>query len=294
MIVVNPIAITSAVIVSSNVLEDEWPLYSDIAIYNKGDKVILLSEHKIYECLIDETSGVSPVGSTVWLDSGATNKFKSFDGKNLTKTMQAGTIEFSIKSGTLINSLGFIGVVAKSIQIVVTDPAEGVVSDKTYSMTDYSADGLYDYFFTPIIVKSRLYVADLPPYPRATIKIIIAQESSAEVATIIAGVQHRLGQMEWDYSVGINDYSLVEFKPLEEPLLVQRGYSDTLNLNVSIPTNSVNRIKEKLTKLRAKRVLWVGHKDRPESIIYGIYKDFNIVVPGQIKSKCSLKIQGTT
>ena len=294
MIVVNPFSITDAHITASNLAATDNPDYSAVTTYNTGDLVTYNAQN--FECLDDSVTGIAPDSDSLkWLNLGAVNRLKLFDGKNLSLTVGTPSISYSLLLGQVGNALALINCDAASVDVVVNDPIEGEVFNKTYSMVDYSASDLYEYFFTEVEYKTVLVINDLPPYKNATLSITIHERNAqtpARVGTLVYGRQQIIGDLKFNYGVGIEDYSEVSFDPFGEVEIIERGYADTAELPVSVPTKKIHSIKQRLAAYRAKKMLWIGNITRPETVVFGIYQSFSLVIPNAIESDCSISLKG--
>ena len=77
MKVIKPIAVTDATLYGCSEPEDDYAAWAIGTTYGAGDKVIVLSTHKIYESLQAANTGNDPTTATDWwLDLGPTNRWK--------------------------------------------------------------------------------------------------------------------------------------------------------------------------------------------------------------------------
>jgi hypothetical protein len=104
MRIIEPIAINDTILTDSNVPEDDHPEWDASTSYLAGDKVIVISTHRIYEAL-QATTGDDPAtdDGTNWLDIGATNRYRAFDGSIEGQTVQASSIQYEF---TLTGNFG--------------------------------------------------------------------------------------------------------------------------------------------------------------------------------------------
>lgn len=58
--VVAPLAVTPAMLVSTNVPETDYPEWAAGTTYAKGQRVILAAQHKVYESAADGNTGTTP------------------------------------------------------------------------------------------------------------------------------------------------------------------------------------------------------------------------------------------
>ena len=178
MKIIRPITVIDAVLASSNVLESDYPAYSPVTPYALGDRVIVVSTdvHRIYESLQAENTGHVPATEdTWWLEVGATNRWKMFDGSVTSQTSNADSIATVFLVTGRADSVALLNCSAASARITMTDLVDGVVYDKTYSMI--SGSGIADwfnYFFEPIERIADLAITDLPPYANSSISVTLS------------------------------------------------------------------------------------------------------------------------
>lgn len=297
MKIIKPTKITDAILVSSTVAETDYTAWSSGTAYVTGNRCIL--NHKIYECITGNT-GVNPatdVTSTVpkWLEVSATNRWKAFDGKVLDQTSAATSINYVIAPGT-VDSISLLNMDAVSVAIVMTDPTDGTVYNKSYDLTTTSnVIDFYTYCFAPIIRKTDLAVMDLPPYPSASLSVTVTLTGgTAKVGEIVVGQQSYLGGTEYGASASIIDYSRKDTDTFGNFIIVQRKFSRKITCNLFIDNGFVDEVYRLLSLYRTTPLVWIAAEDLSMMIAYGFYKSFEITIPYPNNSACSLEIEGLT
>nr|WP_315415754.1 hypothetical protein [uncultured Pseudomonas sp.] len=298
MRLIKPVEITPAKLISSNVPETDYPAWSVSATYAMGDRVLL--DHHIYEALASVAAGVKPGAEVVdkdhpakWQDRGMDNRWRMFDDKVESLTTNPGTIEVRIRPGAVINSMALFNLQGKSVTITMIDPVEGEVYRKTLSLVDAGVTNWYDWFFEPIGKRTDVVVLDMPPYGSADIVLII--DAGAEVAAIghtVIGAVKRIGTALYGTSVGINDYSRKSTDEFGNTIVIQRSFSNRAEFDVILDTSEVTRVRRLLAELRATPVVWIGEESYEATILFGFYKDFQIVFSGPTVSDCSITVEG--
>jgi hypothetical protein len=134
-IVVPPVIIDDVKLLTTDVPENDYPDWSNVTNYVKGDRVILSSTHKIYEAASANTNKNPATNKTIWLEVSATNRWKVFDDRTLSQTEQVGSMSYTILPGKVINTVGLINCHAKTARVRVTDPIDGLVYDKQKSLS---------------------------------------------------------------------------------------------------------------------------------------------------------------
>lgn len=296
---IRPIEVTPAKLTSSNVPETDHPIWSATATYGIGDKVIL--DHRSYEAVAAVPAGVKPGAEVVtkdtpakWLDIGATNRWKMFDEIVGTLTTNPGTVSVTIQPGSVVNSLALINVQGESVNVVMTDPIEGVVATRTYTLIDGAVDNWYDWFFEEIEFRTNLVVLDLPAYGTASLTVTVTSSGIAGIGALVVGKTADIGTALYGTGVGIDDYSIKERDGFGGWIVTEKPFSDTAKFPVAIETDRVAKIKRMLAEVRAKPVVWVGEESYEATILYGFFTSFDLVYSGPDVSDCQLEIEALT
>lgn len=297
--VVRPIIVTDPVIVSSTVPEDDTSAWSAVPVYAIGDRVHLLSTHKIYQSLQAGNQAHAPTGLATdiwWVEVSATNRWKLFDTSNSTSTVAANNMTYVIRPGSVINCVALLGVVASSVRIRMTDPADGLVYDRTFLLSGVlPGSNWYDYFFAQVTAKDQVLALDLPPYSQADVQIDIIGGATVSCATCIMGYQRLIGKgVHYGARVGIQDYSRTQTNDFGDTEFVQRAFAKRADVTVTLDNGQVTTVQSFLASLRAVPCLWIGYEDIGALTIFGFYKEFNIVVKYFSESDCDISLQGLT
>lgn len=77
-----------------------------------------------------ESTGLTPVGSTNWLEISATNRWKAFDEVVGSQTSLATPIQFLLAPGA-IDSVALLGLESTTVQVIETDTASDLVTNGT-------------------------------------------------------------------------------------------------------------------------------------------------------------------
>lgn len=293
---IEPTPIAPEALTACNVPENDYPEWSGVASYVVGDR--RLYEHKIYEALVANTNCVPTAYiSTIppkWLDCGFDNRWKMFDKKVGSQTSLAEEIELTLAPG-LVDSIAFLDVDAVAIDIVMTDPVEGVVYSATVDLIDQAViDDAYTYFFIPIVTHDAAVLLGIPPYGNASISFTIRNPGGvAKIGTLAVGMQKSLGIALYQPSVGITDYSRKEKDQFGEYSIIERGFSKRLSCDVRLKSSKADDLHRTLAEYRATPVIWVGvDVGYSSTIIYGFFNSFEITLSGANYSSCTLEIEG--
>lgn len=307
MLIIPPLTINDTRLTSSNVPEPdvgEPAEYSAVTTYNTGDEVgvysVQANVHRIYESLVDSNTGNNPWEDTNgvnWLDKGPTNRHKMLDEGNATQTVEYEEIDLTITPGTIVNGLALLNIQGATARIIMDDVGnEGVVYDKTYNLVDDSGiNDWYAYFFTPIERKSKLVITDLPSYANATIRIIVSESGAdVKVGTLVIGYQRTIGTTNYGVSSSLKDYSTKETDTFGNFIVNEKPYSERVDFPVTINTDRADFIQTLLAKYRATPIIWIGRKEYGTTVVYGYFRDLDIILTSFQISDCNLTVEGLT
>jgi len=297
MKIIVPEIIADASLTSSNVPETDHAVWLVGTTYNLADRVIVIATHRIYESVIGSNTGNDPTtdDGTNWLDVSATNRWKAFDEIIADQVVNASTIEYEFDTTGIINSVALFGLDAETAQVIATSAVDGEVYNETVALTDNSGiNNWYDYFFDPIIRRSRHVFSDLPQYIDTTIDVIIGGSSgNAYVGQVVIGQLRGIGATEFGTTVGIRDYSTKENNIFGDPIIVERRYSDVVDYDVAVKSTGIDAIRTLLAGFRASPVVWIGDDNADYGVlVYGYYKDFDVVLSSPSISRASIQVEG--
>lgn len=297
MKLIRPMAITDAVMVGSSVPENDHPPWMAGVSYPLGDKVMLTSTHKRYESLTAGNVNRNPAADpAAWLELGATNRWRLFDASVGSQTTGAGSIEVTLQAVGRVDAIAALNVNAQSVRVVMTDAIDGVVYDRTFGMVSASGiTNMHAWYFEPIVRKRDLVVLNLPPYANATLSLTFAEAGgSAACGVLVLGQAKDIGGTRWGASVGITDYSKKERNPFGDYIVVERAFAKRGRFNLQLASSQVDDVQNLLAQYRATPIVYVGAEQYGATVMYGFYKDFDIVIPSAVFSECSIEIEGLT
>jgi len=294
MIIVQPVPVTSPMVTASNVAITEtlWTA----GTYTLGQERYVGT--RLYKVIVSSTTDNPTVGVTLtppsWQDIGAINRFKMFDQVVNTQTTRTGLIDVSILPGTIINALAMFDLNGVSTTITMTDPVEGVVFTETKSLQDNTIIiDWYSYFFESITTVSDVVFLGLPAYGNATTRIQVnAGAATAAIGEVVIGKQRNLGVSNFGTSVSILDYSRKETDEFGNTVVETRPFSKRADFDVTVETGAVAAVQKALADIRTTPTVFIGDEDRAETIVYGFYRGFNIVISTPSISDCSIEVEG--
>jgi len=295
-----PIEVTTAMLTSSTILEDDAAEWDAVTSFAVDDLVILASTHRIYRAILGGGANVNKnpaTETTYWLDSGATMKWRMFDEVVGAQSADVDGLAVSIQldSDTLITSVAALNCIASSIRIVVTDPVDGVVYDETTALiSDSGIVDWYAWFNTPLKLTADFAVTDIPAYVGALVEITFAGSGIVSCGELVLGTVEDMGGTEYGATVSIRDYSVKTQDDFGFFSITPRAYSKRGQFKLQVEAAEVDDLAALLAEYRSTPVVYVGTDDYASTIVYGFFKNFDIDIAYANLSYCSIEIEGLT
>jgi hypothetical protein len=320
MDIIRPVVVTDAVLDSSNVPENDYAEWNVATAYTVGNRVILLSTHRIYEA-VGSSTGVNPAtdDGTNWLNIGATNRWKAFDQKISDPVTQVDSISYTFTpTGSTTTAVALFGLRGVSARVEVTTPNRllvqagdllltedsfgidyfGPVYDVTKSLLDNSSVFDWDsYFFEEITFVSTMLFTDIPPYLGATVKVTVTQDTgeTTELGQLVFGYLTELGVTTYGTAISIQDFSRKETDAFGNFIIVERAFANLVDYDVRLPTQTAGRVRRILAEYRATPIVYIGNEDSSfGTITYGFYRNFDITLDTPSLSFAAIEVEGIT
>jgi hypothetical protein len=300
LIKVDPLVVTDAMIVSYDVVETDYAAYAGGTTYAKGDRVIVVAAHTIYESVQAANVGHDPVTDTAatwWLKVSKTNRWKCLDGSPSTQTVKAGSMSLRVRPGQVVNSVFVLNALADDVGIRVIDAVAGTVYDKTTSLRGrLPSNSWFDWHFARRIRKTDVVAMDLPNYYGADILVDLTIASGNVAAgVIVMGYQQAVGRgVKLNPRLGITDYSQKSTNKYGDTTLVEGVYAKRAEFAMVVPNAMVDDVFAILAAGRAKPAVYVGSSLYTCTVVYGWPDEFEILIPNNTESDCSLSLKGLT
>lgn len=299
MKIVQPITITDAALLSTNVPEVLYPNYDAGLSYSIGDRVHVVStdSHKVYESLTDANINNNPATSTAnWAFVSVTNPYLMFDKSVTSQTEYPDEITVEIQTVGRVLALALLNVSAAQVQVTMTDPVEGIVYDETHSLVSTSGiDSWYDYFFEPVSRLQDLTISTLPSHASPVIRVsLTGNNETVMCGTLAIGPTTNTGATQHGATVGIQDFSVKQQDDFGNYSIVERAFRKRATFTVIVPAANVDTLHQLLASLRATPVVYIGSDSYASTAIYGFYKDYTIEIAYPLFSICSIEIEGLT
>lgn len=298
MIIIRPVTINDSVLTSSDVPETEHPEWLVGTAYVLDDIIQVTDDtiHSIYQALGATTGDYPPDNPDKWVRLSATNTWAMFSDQISDTTDKAVDINVTLTPAKVINAISFFNLTGTDVVVEMDDPVDGIVYSNTVSLDDSApVNNWWSYFFEPISLKKDIVLLDLPPFANADINITINNSAATASCGLVAiGSQLQIGIANHGSSVGIVDYSTKEQDTFGRPVVVKRNFTKRVDYDVSSPTSQVGAIQRTLAGFRTTPMTYVGDEDNEATIVYGYYRDFDIVISSPTLSDLSIEVEGLT
>jgi len=303
MKVIEPVSVTDAEILASNISPTGHALWDAAATYANGARVCKLAVpgrayRTVYESQVAGNIGKDPAidDATNWLEIGATDRFLPFDRKIASQVGRATSITYSISPPSLITGIAFFGIDAQSIRVQIYDANAALVYDLTKSLVDTTEIIDWFSFFTwSGDYDTEAMFIGIPGYIGHQIDITIsAPTGTASLGQIVLGKVHNLGGTQDGTALGIDDYSAKDRDSFGDAILIERPFAQTVNFQFYLPTKDARRVFRILSRLRAMPSVYFAGADMVDygATVFGFFQDFDIPLSASGTSYATLQIEG--
>lgn len=303
---IRPTKITDAMLVSSTVPENDYPLWVGSGDYSVGTLVRRAETHRVYENLIPGVNAQTPESTLAnasprWLEVAPTNRWAMFDAQIGTATTASNSLTVVLSPGR-INSLALLEVDAAIVDVTLT--VSGVVEfSASMNLTSGNSVGdWYQYFYEPVYQQDTVVITDLvdaslldiPAYAGGILTVTLSRPGgTVSCGVMVVGLYASLGTTQYSPSIGITDWSRKENDAFGNPIVVKRKYSKRMSANVAVLSEEVDRVARVLAQYRSTPVVWVGAGSIYTSmVIFGFYKDWDMTVDNYSEAALSLQVEG--
>lgn len=292
MKIVRPVDVGSSELTSTNVanIEADWAA----GTYNTGDRVV--NDRVVWEALADGvTSEPSASVPTEWLRVGFSNKWRMFTEGRDSLSTATGSIDVTVDLGAVVSTFSALGLTGSEVQLVITDPTDGVIYDQTKSLVDIGVDDFWAWHFTDYEQDETVIFEGIPPYPAASINFIVSGATGTDPVSagrVVTGVAKELGVTQYGSSVEILGYSTKDRDEFGNLILVPRRTITMVDYDVSVPSPRVDYVLKQLRQIDAMPSLFIGNSDTYTSTItFGVYRGATQGIDTPSISDLTLKVE---
>lgn len=297
--IIQPEYTIDATLQSTNVAENDFNQYDNTVTYSINDTVIYVANniHWVVRSRVNNNVGNFPTGlstDTNWVKVSETNRWKMFDQKTTSRTVNADSIDVTLLGINTMDSLAFLNVECSSISVNIVNNNAVEIYDTTVPMvsTD-NVEDWYTYFFAPIIRKTDLVLTDIPPYAETVVTISIDYAGDiAKCGTCLLGKKIDLGFSRFGTKVSNIDYSVKEADEFGDFILAERGYSKTMDVLAYVEKPFTDFTVNVLNQFRATPVVYVATEQYTSTIIYGFHKNYEVDLTYPNQNELSVEVYG--
>lgn len=231
MKVLKTLVMTDANLTSSSVPENDYAEWNPDTNYLLGERVIVLSTHKIYQSLQNSNTNHNPLDDTQndpdnlpiwWVEIGATNRWRVFDGLRNNITTGVAPMTYVITPDVVTDGIAILNADAQDIDVVVTFESVEVYN-KNFMLVSRVVTNWYEFFFKPFQQQRNIYIDGLPPLIGAEISITLNRDSGNVTCGIIAaGNSLFIGDASYGATSDIRSFSRSEPNEFGVTRLVRR------------------------------------------------------------------------
>lgn len=231
MKILNSLVITDANLTSSTVPETDYSVWSDATNYLLGERVIVLSTHKIYQSLQQPNTNNNPINDIQndtsnppvwWQEVSATNRWMPFDGQRNNQAVSSAPMNYVITPDTVTDGLALLNADAQDIDVVVTFQSVEVYN-QNFPMVTRTVSDWYEFYFKPFQQKRNIYIDGLPPLIGAEISVTLNRDSGdVKLGILSVGNSLYIGEAVQGATSDIRSFSRSEPNEFGVTRLVRR------------------------------------------------------------------------
>jgi len=176
----------------------------------------------------------------------------------------------SIKISLLAKSTGNI------VWFDTVSLAPTVYNETTNLVSTINVIDEYTYWFEDFLWKTSLTVSNIPPYPSATVTVIVTnQGGTAKCGAIIPGVKLELGKLQLSPQPGLDSFStLTENTTFGTWSVVKRSTRRKMQFKLFVEIARLDFIMQQMALYDSELLVWVGYESLECLAIYGFYRTF--------------------
>ena len=305
MKVLKTLVITDTNLTSSTVPETDYDAWLIGTTYGIGDRVIVLSTHKVYQSLQAGNTGNNPLLDIQndpdnlpvwWVEISATNRWKAFDGLRNNVVTGSAPMTYVITPDIVTDALSILNIDAQSIDVVVTFDSVEVYNESTLLVTRGVSDW-YEFFFSPFEQKRNIYIDDLPPLIGAEISITLNRDvGDVSLGVLAVGTSTFIGKAVYGALSDIRSFSRTEPNDFGVTSLVRRTPKVQTRQRVVADKSMTTFLFELREELESVPSVWSTVDEQSSDfynayILSGIYERFVINAENPAQTTLELELR---
>lgn len=287
MIVIPPIIITAARLVSSSVyaVDTGETAWTSGGTYALGDVRTRATLGRKFECKLAHSGVTKPPEDDAinWREIGATNRMAMFDMGRTERTI--GTpgqgLDVRVRPGRRVNALYLGGLSAAYIDVYMFVGNVLVWSRTNVAMSRRMTRSWRQYYYGEFKQQQSLLWLDLPPFADAEIRVVFRNGTAApECAAFVVGQSEYIGDVQWGADNDELNFSVIERNKFSSATLVPRRAVPNNKHTLQLPKADVDRVRDVRKQLNAVPAVYSAMDQRTDDpwfetfLIFGIYKRF--------------------
>lgn len=298
-----PTTITDAMVSSSTISpEDSTAVWDNATAYGTGNRVHMVSTHRVYEALQNNTgkdpsvpaNQVNASGEgTYWLDIGPTNLWAMFDGMVSTQSTRAASIQVVLTPGAF-NGLALFGLDGDHIHIVAKDaPGGSIYYEYDADLEDSAPPDYYEWAYDPFQPQTQLIATGLTPYANAELTITITKTTGdAKIGMLAVGLFSSIGAPLRGAAVEPTDYSYIQTDQFGTTTVRKRHNATGMTISGKSDVADASNILDIIKKLLGTPVVVIGStKDNYQGMtVFGLVSGRMVYAPDNKVDEVTLNL----
>lgn len=284
MYVLEPIVVTSEMMVSSSVPETDAPVWSSATAYAVDFRV--MHEHRIWQAAVANTNVEPGTDPTKWVELGYTNRWRAFDQRLGGQVVNEGDdIIYEVFIPRTMNAIALFGLDAQFLTFTVTTPLGLVVYDQTLELTKRDdVINFWTYMYNEFTFRPDVVVNGLVIPAASTIEITISGGVLPKVSEIMIGREINLGWTLVDTSLGIVDYSRKDRDEWGGIYVIPRPVTSTVTFQAVVDTANTNQVHQVARRIANKLCVFYAleGEDPFGTTIPGIMRDYELTIATEV------------
>ncbi len=172
----------------------------------------------------------------------------------------------------------------------------GVVYSLTKNISDIGVGDWWEFFFTGYTNETTLVFDDLPAYFGAGVTLHVTNYSTgpsdpSSVGRLVIGPVVDAGQSLAGVTSRNLTFSTKKRDEFGSLTIVSRRTIRVVDFPVMIPTSNTYSIQRQAADLASTPTLFIADPDLPETIVFGVFENFDIIVNGLSIVECSIGVE---
>jgi hypothetical protein len=253
-----PTPISDAQLVSSTVIENDYPVWNSITVYGLGVRCI--KGHRIYESQVaadaaNKNQGKDPEDLTTqfgtvvyWIDVDPTNRYAMFDGYVNTQTVATTSLTVVVRAGAF-NWIYLDGLDAKNIDVTVRDaPGGNVIFTLSGSLRGNRPSTYWQYWFNAFNTVRSKVIGGVPPYGKMELTLTLSAPSGVTVkcGVLAVGMVKKLGRTQQNVEAKPKNYGFVKVDAYGKNSYSPGKKAKDLTATALIDSNEMRQVQELL------------------------------------------------